>query len=51
MNDSIAVVVAKIGKRATGSQFGEAKPTTLAANSSLCTRHEAHRRGPKKLTH
>ncbi len=30
MNDSIAVVAAKIGKRASGRQFGEPKRTATA---------------------
>jgi hypothetical protein len=48
MDDSIAVVVAKIDKRVTGSQFGERKRQTI---SSRRARHEADLRCHKRLTH
>jgi hypothetical protein len=51
MNDSIAVVAAKIGKRASGRQFGEPKRTARQTISSPRARHEAYLRGPKQLTY
>jgi hypothetical protein len=51
MDDSIAVVAAKIGKRVTGSQFGEPERTAPADNLSLYAWLKAPVRGQKQLTH
>ncbi|HEX6112322.1 MAG TPA: hypothetical protein VFZ10_08445 [Geminicoccaceae bacterium] len=50
MDDSIAVVAANIGKRCTGSQFGEANQIAQENDSTRCTGCEAHLRGPKQPT-